>query len=145
MMHSIEEHQEIPKEDAAVMPVREPKKQHTVCKVVTGRRQKRTRRNRGSRRKSVAACKRVSHCAKVAWRKINRFRRTGTQENCVFRKRVTLIDRKLTRYTGVVWLKEKVRTHYEGRKGLEDLDADCRYVRERKRHPAGPTGRPSTA
>jgi hypothetical protein len=35
--------------------------------------------------------------------------------------RVTVTDRKLTRYTGVVWLKEKVRTHYEGSKGLEDL------------------------
>jgi hypothetical protein len=34
---------------------------------------------------------------------------------------MTITDRKLTRYAGVVWLKEKVRTHYEGRKGLEDL------------------------
>jgi hypothetical protein len=31
MMQSIEEHQEIPKEDAAVMPVGEPRKQHRVC------------------------------------------------------------------------------------------------------------------
>jgi hypothetical protein len=34
---------------------------------------------------------------------------------------VTITDRKLIHYTGVVWLKGKVQTHYEGRKGLEDL------------------------
>jgi hypothetical protein len=32
MMQSIEEHQEIPKEEAAVMLVREPRKQSRVCK-----------------------------------------------------------------------------------------------------------------
>jgi hypothetical protein len=36
---------------------------------------------------------------------------------------VTVTDRKLIRYTGVVWLKEKVWTHYLGRKGVEDLDS----------------------
>jgi hypothetical protein len=34
---------------------------------------------------------------------------------------VTVTNRKFTRYTRVVWFKEKLRTHYEGRKGLEDL------------------------
>jgi hypothetical protein len=34
---------------------------------------------------------------------------------------VTVTDRKLTHHTGVVRLEEKVPTHYEGRKGLEDL------------------------
>jgi hypothetical protein len=34
---------------------------------------------------------------------------------------VTVTDRKLTHHTGVVWLKEKVQTHYEDREGLEDL------------------------
>jgi hypothetical protein len=43
------------------------------------------------------------------------------QKNCGSRKRVTITDRKLARYTGMVWLKEKLRKHYEDRKGLEDL------------------------
>jgi hypothetical protein len=34
---------------------------------------------------------------------------------------VTITERKLTCYTGVVWLKEKVRTHDKVIKGLEDL------------------------
>jgi hypothetical protein len=34
-MQSIEEHQVIPKEDAAVMPVRGPRKQHRVCNLAT--------------------------------------------------------------------------------------------------------------
>jgi hypothetical protein len=34
---------------------------------------------------------------------------------------VTVTDRKLTCYTGELWVKEKLQTHYEGRKGLEDL------------------------
>jgi hypothetical protein len=63
----------------------------------------------------------VSRRAKVAWRKRNLFKRTGTQGNDESQKRVTVTERKLTRYTGVLWLKEKVRTHYECRKGLEDL------------------------
>jgi hypothetical protein len=72
MMQSVEEHQEIPKGEAAVMPVREPRKRRRVCNLTTGRRQKRkerTRGYRGSRRKSAAACKKVSRHAKVAWRK----------------------------------------------------------------------------
>jgi hypothetical protein len=34
---------------------------------------------------------------------------------------VTVIDRKLTLYAEVVWLKEKVRTHYEGNKRIKEL------------------------
>jgi hypothetical protein len=89
MMQSIKEHQEIPKEDTAVMPVGEPRKRRRVCNLASGCHQKKKERNReyrGSRRNSAAACKRVSHRAKVAWRKINLFRRTGTQENCGSRK-----------------------------------------------------------
>jgi hypothetical protein len=42
------------------------------------------------------------------------------------------MDRKLICYTGVVWLKEKVWTHYEGRKGLEDLGGRWpRYLKNR--------------
>jgi hypothetical protein len=61
MMQSTEEHQEIPKGEAAVMPVGEPRKRRRVQSLATERRQKRkerTRGNRGSRRKLAAACRR---------------------------------------------------------------------------------------
>jgi hypothetical protein len=71
VMQSIEEHQEIPKGEAAVMPVGGPRKWRRVSKLAAERHQKRkerTRGNRGSRRKSAAACRKVSFHAKVAWR-----------------------------------------------------------------------------
>jgi hypothetical protein len=69
MMLSVEEHQEIPKAEAAVMPVGEPKKRRRVCNLAAERRQKmkeRARGNRGSRRKSAAACRKVSRRANMA-------------------------------------------------------------------------------
>jgi hypothetical protein len=72
MMQSTEEHQEIPKGEVAVMSVGEPRKWHRVCSLAGECRQKRkkmTQGNRGSRRKSAAACSKVSHCARVAWHK----------------------------------------------------------------------------
>jgi hypothetical protein len=70
-MKSIEEHQEIPKGEAEVMPVGELRKRRTVCNLAAERRQKgkeRTRVYGGSRRNSADACK-VSRRAKLAWRK----------------------------------------------------------------------------
>jgi hypothetical protein len=69
MMQSIEERQEIPKGEATVMLVREPRKRRRVWSLAVERRQKqkeRTRGNCGSRRKSAAACRKVSRCARVA-------------------------------------------------------------------------------
>jgi hypothetical protein len=66
---SVMEHQEILKEDAAVMPVREPRKRRRAQNLGVECRQKRKERtwgNRGPRRKSAAACRKVSRCAKVA-------------------------------------------------------------------------------
>jgi hypothetical protein len=48
-MQSIEEHQEIPKEDAAVMPVGEPRKRRKVCNLAADRRQKKKQKTRGYR------------------------------------------------------------------------------------------------
>jgi hypothetical protein len=70
MMQSTEEHQEIPNGEAAVMPVGEPRKRCRVWSLAVERCQKRkerTRGNRGSRRKSAAACRKLSRCARVAW------------------------------------------------------------------------------
>jgi hypothetical protein len=85
MMQSIEEHQEIPKGEATVMPVGEPRKQRRVRSLATEHRQKRKERtwgNRGSRRKSAATCRKVSRCARVAWHRKSIIRKIGTQENC---------------------------------------------------------------
>jgi hypothetical protein len=89
MMQTTEEHQEIPKGEAAVMPVGEPRKRCRVRSLAAERGQKRkerTRGNRGSRRKSAAACRKVSHCARVAWHRKSVVRNIGTQENCGPRK-----------------------------------------------------------
>jgi hypothetical protein len=85
MMQSTEVHQEIPKGEAAVMPVGEPRKRRRVRSLAAERRQKqeeRTRGNRGSRRKTAAACWKVSRCARVAWHRKSVVRKIGTQENC---------------------------------------------------------------
>jgi hypothetical protein len=68
MIQSIEEHQEIPKGEAAVMPVGELRKQHRVPNLAAKCRQKmkeRTWGNSRSRSKSTATCRKVSHRAKV--------------------------------------------------------------------------------
>jgi hypothetical protein len=85
MMQSTEEHQEIPKGEAAEMPVRELRKRRRVRSLAAERHQKRkerTRGNCGSRRKSAAACRKVSRCARVAWHRKSVVRNIGTQENC---------------------------------------------------------------
>jgi hypothetical protein len=75
MMQPMEEHQGILKEDAVVMPVGEPRKQHRVWKLAAKHRQKikdRTRAIHGYRKK-------VSRHATVAWRKRNITRRIRIQ------------------------------------------------------------------
>jgi hypothetical protein len=92
LMPSPEEHQEIPTEDTAVMLVGELRKRRRVRYLAAEslkKRKDRTRGNHGSRRKSPAACRKVSHHAKVAWRKGELFRKSGTQENCGPRKELT--------------------------------------------------------
>jgi hypothetical protein len=46
MMQSVEEHEEVPKEDTAVMPVREPRKQRRVQNPAAESHQKKKVRNR---------------------------------------------------------------------------------------------------
>jgi hypothetical protein len=100
MMQFIEEHQEVPKGEAAVMPVGESRKRHRVCNLAAERLQKRkerTRGNSGSRRKLVAACRKVSRRAKVAWRKINLIRKILIQASCESRKELSVARRKVLR------------------------------------------------
>jgi hypothetical protein len=85
MMQSVEEHQEIPTEDVAVMPVRGLRKRRRNRKL-TGRRRgepkELIRGDCGSHRKLAAACrKNVSRHATVAWQKINLTRNIRIQES----------------------------------------------------------------
>jgi hypothetical protein len=89
MMQSIEEHQEIPKGEAAVMPAGGPRKRCRVENLAAEccqNRKERTQQNRESWRKLAAACRKVFCRAKVAWRKWKLIRRNGTQENCGLQK-----------------------------------------------------------
>jgi hypothetical protein len=75
MMQSAEEHQDVPREEAAVMPVRGLRKRRRVWKLAAERRQKpkeATRGHCGSRRRVTVAGKRTSRHATVAWGKRNR-------------------------------------------------------------------------
>jgi hypothetical protein len=89
MMQSIEEYQEILRDDAAVMLVGGPRKRRRVCNQAAEHHQKmreRTQGNSGSRRKLAAACRKVSCRARVAWRKRNLIRKIWTLEKCGWRK-----------------------------------------------------------
>jgi hypothetical protein len=77
MIQSAEEHQDVPSEGVAVMPVAKSRKPRRVRKSTAGRRgepKELTRGNHGSRRKLAAACRKVSRRATVALRKRNVFR-----------------------------------------------------------------------
>jgi hypothetical protein len=86
MMQSVEEHQDIPTEDVAVMPVRELRKWRRVWKLAAERRQKPKKRTGGccrSRKRVKVACrKKVSRHATVARRKRNVFGKIWTEVNC---------------------------------------------------------------
>jgi hypothetical protein len=89
VMQSVEEHQEIPKGEAAVMPVGEPRKRHRVCNL-------------------AVACRKVSRRAKVAWRKRKLDRRIQTQRKYGAKKRLTVTGRKTTSHATVAWRSENV-------------------------------------
>jgi hypothetical protein len=111
MMQSTEEHQEIPKGEAAVMLVGGPRKRRRVCNLAAKRRQKRKERTRGyggSRKKLISACRKVSSHAKVAWRKRNLLRKIRILDNCEPWKRLTVTGRKTTSHATVAWCSENV-------------------------------------
>jgi hypothetical protein len=101
MMQSIGEHQEVPREEATVIPVRGRKRQHRGRKQAAGRRgepKELTRGDCGSQKKLAAACRKASRRATVAWPKRNVFRKSWTHGNCGPRK-VTAAG-KVTRCAG---------------------------------------------
>jgi hypothetical protein len=95
--------QEVPREDAAVMPVRGLRKQRRGRKQAAGRRKEPKELNRGicgSREKLAAACKKVSRRATVAWRRRNILRKSWTRRSCGLRKEVTAAGMRITRCAG---------------------------------------------
>jgi hypothetical protein len=141
MMQSIGEHQEVPKEEAAVMPVGGLRKRRRDRNLAAGRRQKPKRRIQAScesRRRLTVTGRKMTRHARVAWRRKSDVRKIRTQENCgprkelaagrkmthcakVARRKGSIVRNKWTRAKaerGIqrVWtLREKVRTRHEGR------------------------------
>jgi hypothetical protein len=98
MMQSIEEHQQIPKGEAARMPVGGPRKRRRVTNRVADRRQKRKERTRGYYgfgRKLAAACRKVFRRAKGDWGRRNIFRKILTQGDCGPRKELSVARREM--------------------------------------------------
>jgi hypothetical protein len=90
MIQSMEEHQEVPKEDAIVKPAKGRKKWRRGQKSTAGQRgepKELTRGNCGSQRKIAAACRKVSRHTTVAWQKRKLVRKKWTQVNSEFASR----------------------------------------------------------
>jgi hypothetical protein len=101
MIQSVEEHQEIPTEDTAIIPVGELRKWRRVWKLTTEHCQKPkegTRGYWGSRRRVIVAGKRTSRHATVAWRKRKLLGKAGTQDSCR-----TACRKKVSRHATVAW------------------------------------------
>jgi hypothetical protein len=91
-MQSVEEHQETPKEEATVIPVRGMRKRRRDQNLAAGHRQKpkgRIQASCESRRRLIVAGKKMTCRAAVAWRKRNLLRKIGSQENCGLHKEFT--------------------------------------------------------
>jgi hypothetical protein len=116
MMQSIGEQQEIPKGEAAKMPVGGLRKPRRVRNLDAERSQKlkeRTRGNSGSRRKLAAACRKVSRRAKVGWRKRKLVRRIRTQGNYGWRKEFVVARREMTHRAEVARRRGHDRERYD--------------------------------
>jgi hypothetical protein len=112
MMQSIEEHQKIPKEDAAGTPVRGPRTRRRVCDLAAERRRKmkkRTQGYRGSGRKLAAACRKVYRRAKVVWRKRNLIRKIRIQAS----RELAVARREMMHRAKVAWRRGHARKRYD--------------------------------
>jgi hypothetical protein len=108
-MQSVQELQEIPKEDATLMPVGGLRKRRRDQNLVAGRRQKPKRRIQAScesRRRLTVAGKKMTRHATVAWCERNAFRRIGTQGICGPRSKLTAAGIRTTRHARVAWRRE---------------------------------------
>jgi hypothetical protein len=135
MMQSIAEHQVACKEDAVVKPVKGRKKRLRGRKPAAGRcgePKKLTRGDCGSGKKLAAACRKVSSCATVAWRKRNLLRKIRNQENCGPRKEFAAAGIRTTRCAKLA----RGREHGLQRQGNDNIAPRSRKGRteENKRY-----------
>jgi hypothetical protein len=95
-------HEEVSREDAAVMPVGEPRNRRRDQRrnLAAVRRQKKQERNLDARRRGKERNLVTARHAAVAWRKINVFRKILTHGYCGLRKEVTAARVKITRCAG---------------------------------------------
>jgi hypothetical protein len=111
-MESKPVHWEVSKEDAVVKPVEGQRNRRREKNLAMDHGQKMKEETRGycrSRKRVTVAGRRMTRCAKVAWGKRNSVRKERTRKQ---------VERGIWRGQ---MLREKVRTHYESRKGLKDL------------------------
>jgi hypothetical protein len=116
MMPSVQEHQDIPTEDVAVMPVGEPRKRRRVRKLAAGRQQEikyGTRRNYESKRKSPTACRMISRRVAVARSNGNNFRKLQTRKNCGSRRKFAAALRGMTHRAKAARLREQAHKRYD--------------------------------
>jgi hypothetical protein len=114
-----------------VKPVKGWKKWHRGRKLAAGRcgePKELTRGDCGSGKKMAAACRRVSSCATVAWRKRNLFKIIGTQGNCGPWSKLTTARIKMTRHARVSWRRENFmrKDWTRNRTEQEKMGRDCR-------------------
>jgi hypothetical protein len=99
MMLSVEEHQDVPNKDVAVMPVGEPRKRRRGRKLIAercGEPKELNRGNHGSWRKLADTCRKMPRHAAVVWRKRKLFWRTATQEIYGRRKELAIAEIRTT-------------------------------------------------
>jgi hypothetical protein len=128
MTPEVAHEQEVPVEDATVMPVGEPRKRRRDRNLAAQRRQKmeqeRTQRKDGCQKNLVAARR-----AAVAWRKINVFRKILTHGYCGLWKEVTAAGMKIGRCA----------EHRRKRQNKDDAERETRKGRtEETRRRKGP-------
>jgi hypothetical protein len=143
MMQSAGEHQEIPKEEAAVMPVGGLRKRRRDRNLAAGRRQKPKGRIQAifeSEKKSTVADRKVSSRAAVAGRRRDVFTHERTRVKCGPMKQVVAARRGTTSRSRVVWHKRGVvrrdctRTKVERttRKNLRTQGRNIRDIIQKK-------------
>jgi hypothetical protein len=112
MMQYIGEHQEVPKGEAAVMPVGGLRKRRRGRYLAAERHQKTKERTRGycgSRKRLTVAGRRMIRCAGVAF-----LRRGAVRKDCTRAK----VERATQRIGS---LRKILRTHHEGKRRIKDL------------------------
>jgi hypothetical protein len=82
-MQSVAEHQEVPKEEAAVMPVGGPRKRRRDKYLAAGHCEKpkgRIQASCESQKQLTVAGRKMTHCVRVAWHRENVIRKDWTRK-----------------------------------------------------------------